>query len=146
MKVKLIVGRPSVLEIGLLPEQLAFQPRYRIFAGISPSWGQYIYEHRTMPMKNGIDPCNPHAQVIIGPMADADTGKIVQDGVRLKKDNVWFLDKITRNHANRRMDGLELGNQIAFSDENLAPMLRLSGAYVYQGRRWRSHGAEETFE
>ncbi|RKP56818.1 DUF3990 domain-containing protein [Cohnella endophytica] len=145
MQDKLNMGRPCVLEIELSPERLIFQPNYRIFAGISPTWGKYIYEHRTIP-EYGNDPCESHAQIIIGPMADADTGKIVQDGLRLKKDNVWFLDKITRNHANRRLDGLELGNQIAFSDEELAPMLRLTGAYVYQGKRWRSYGAEETLE
>jgi hypothetical protein len=76
-------------------------------------------------------------------MADADTGKIVQDGVKLKKSSEWFLDKITRNHANRRMDTMELGNQIVFCNELHASMLHLSGTYLFHGRRWRYNGNEE---
>lgn len=138
MQDKLLQGNPCVLEIELLPDRLGFEPTYRIFAGISRSWAQYIYEHRTSGA-NDPDPCASHASIAIGPMADADTGKIVANGVQLKKDVDWFLDRITRNHANRRLDALKLGNQIAFCDEALAPMLRLSGHEVYQGRRWRSH-------
>ncbi|XID94641.1 hypothetical protein ACF3MZ_09065 [Paenibacillaceae bacterium WGS1546] len=115
--------------------------------GISKEWAKYIYDHRVVPLKKDtVDPCTRHAHIVIGPMADADTGKIVQDGVRLKKDASWFMDKITRNSANRRLDGLELGNQIAFCDERLAPMLRLSGAYLFQGRRWRYYGIGEENE
>jgi hypothetical protein len=142
MQEKLGQGNPCVLEISILPEQLGFHPNYRIFTGISPEWAKYIYLHRTVSSLDG-DPCPQHADIVIGPMADADTGKIVQDGVKLKKNSEWFLDKITRNHANRRMDTLKLGNQIVFGNEALAPMLRLSGVYVYHGRRWRYNDNEQ---
>jgi hypothetical protein len=145
MQDKLMVGQPCVLEIEAHSELLEQSPSYRIFTGVSPDWSKYIYEHRRATPHSG-DPCERHADIIIGPMADADTGKIVQDGIKLKKDNDWFLDKITRNHANRRMDTLKLGNQVVFASEALAPMLQLSGAYVYQGRRWRYHGNEESTE
>lgn len=136
-------GQPCVLEISVESERLSFQPNYRIFTGVSLEWAKYIYRHRKVP-PNGIDPCSSHAHIAIGPMADANTGNIVQDGVRLNKDSQWFLDKITRNHSNRRLDSLQLGNQIVFCDETLAPMLNLTGSYVYQGRRWRYVGNEET--
>jgi hypothetical protein len=142
MQEKLNEGNPCVLEISISPEALNTPPNYRIFTGISQDWAKYIYEHRTVKSWND-DPCNPHADIVIGPMADADTGKIVQDGVKLKKNSEWFLDKITRNHANRRLDTMKLGNQIVFCNEDHAPMLHLSGAYHFQGRRWRYHGNEE---
>ncbi|MFC5528271.1 DUF3990 domain-containing protein [Cohnella yongneupensis] len=139
MQDKLNTGNPCVLEIALFPDRLPSQPSYRIFTGISLNWAQYIYEHRTVAV-DAPDPCSVHADIIIGPMADADTGKIVANGVKLKKNADWFMDKITRNHANRRLDSLKLGNQIAFGSESLAPMLQLSGYEIYQGKRWRSHG------
>ena len=139
MQDKLNAGNPCVLEIIVSPELLKREPRYRIFTGISLHWAQYIYEHRTVA-PGAPDPCKDHADIVIGPMADADTGKIVASGVKLKKDADWFLDKITRNHANRRLDSLKLGNQITFCTESLAPMLQLSGYEVYQGRRWRYYG------
>jgi hypothetical protein len=145
MQDKLNTGQPCVLEISIQPDRLDFQPNYRIFTGISHDWAKYIYEHRKVQV-NGADPCPRHANIVIGPMADADTGKIVQDGVRLKKDSEWFLDKITRNSTNRRLDSLKLGNQIVFCMEELAPMLNMSGAYVYQGRRWRYHSNGEENE
>ncbi|WP_256757604.1 DUF3990 domain-containing protein [Cohnella sp. WQ 127256] len=142
MRDKLNEGNPCVLEINIDTQRLSSEPSYHIFTGISSKWAKYIYQHRTVPTM-GEDPCQCHANIIIGPMADADTGKIVQNGVRLKKDSEWFLDKITRNHSNRQLDSMELGNQIAFSDENLAPMLTITGIYLYQGRRWRYNGNGE---
>jgi hypothetical protein len=139
MQDKLNIGNPCVLEISISPEAINTHPNYRIFTGISLDWAKYIYQHRTVTSQHD-DPCQPHADIVIGPMADADTGKIVQDGVKLKKNNEWFLDKITRNHSNRRMDYLKLGNQVVFCNEILAPMLHLSGFYTYQGRRWRYYG------
>jgi hypothetical protein len=142
MQDKLNVGLPCVLEIGIKPKLLHFQPNYRIFTGVSLEWAHYIYSHRTVPY-GGVDPCQSHSDIVIGPLADADTGKIVQDGVKLKKNSEWFLDKISRSHSNRRLDSVRLGNQIVFCDETLAPMLQLSGFYLYQGRRWRYNGNEE---
>ncbi len=136
-------GQPCVLEIAVQAERLTFQPHFRIFTGISSEWAKYIYQHRKVIPGEG-DPCSSHAHIAIGPMADANTGNIVQDAVRLNKDSQWFLDKITRNHSNRRLDSLQLGNQIVFCDEALTPMLNLTGAYLYQGRRWRYNGNEET--
>jgi hypothetical protein len=145
MQDKLNVGQPCVLEISIEPDRIGFQPNYCIFTGVSLDWAAYIYKHRTIPY-GGVDPCKSHSDIVIGPMADADTGKIVQDGVKLKRNSEWFLDKITRNHSNRRLDSLKLGNQIVFCDESLAPMLQLSGSHVYQGRRWRYNGNEEKAE
>lgn len=138
MQDKLNSGNPCVLRISIVPESLGVQPNYRIFTGISLQWAKYIYEHRIVEA-NAPDPCGEHADIAIGPMADGDTGKIVANGVRLKKDAEWFMDKITRNHADRRLDSLKLGNQITFCSEALGPMLRLDGYEVYQGRRWRNY-------
>jgi len=145
MQDKLNEGHPCVLEIKISPEQISYRPNYRIFAGISLEWAKYIYLHRTASISK-VDPCQPHAHIVMGPMADADTGKIVQDGVKLKKDNEWFLDKITRNHSRQRLDSMKLGNQIVFCDEALNPMLNISGVYLYQGRRWRYNGNQEEIE
>src|SRR5690606_8572748 len=82
MQEKLNQGNPCVLEIGVSIDEVTTTPHYRIFTGISNDWAKYIYEHRTVSSRYD-DPCKPHADIVIGPMADADTGKIVQDGVKL---------------------------------------------------------------
>jgi hypothetical protein len=130
------ISRACVLEIELtgIPEH--FVPQ--VFLGISPSWGEYIFAHRTAIKKN-FDPCKRHADVIIGPMADNDTGKIVQNAVSLNKDHLWFYNKITRNIQGKRLDALRLGNQVVFSSEQWDSSLLLTGYYIYIGRRWMYH-------
>jgi hypothetical protein len=124
------------LEIELTGIPKHFIPQ--VFLGISASWGEYIFAHRIITRKNE-DPCIEHADLIIGPMADNDTGKIVQNAVSLNKDHHWFYDKITRSVQGKRLDALRLGNQVVFSSERWESSLRLVGYYIYAGRRWMYH-------
>lgn len=137
------LSRACVLEIELIGVPERFVPQ--VFLGMSASWGAYIFAHRRENKKNE-DPCEKHADLIIGPMADNDTGKIVQDAVSLNKDDRWFYDKITRNFNGRRLDALRLGNQVVFSSERWESSLRLVGYYVFTGSRWMYYENSRTVE
>jgi hypothetical protein len=126
-------SRACVLEIELTGVPERYVPQ--VFLGMSDSWGAYIFAHRKVIKKNE-DPCEKHAELIVGPVADNDTGKIVQDAVSLNKDASWFYDRITRTVRGRKMDALRLGNQIVFSSERWESSLRLVGYYIYTGSRW----------
>lgn len=129
-------SRACVLEIELVSVPKPFVPQ--VFLGISPAWGAYIFGHRKISRKHE-DPCIRHADLIMGPMADNDTGKIVQNALSLNKDADWFYEKITRNVYGRRLDALKLGNQIVFASEQWESSLRLTGYYIFTGRRWMYH-------
>ncbi|GGG18545.1 DUF3990 domain-containing protein [Paenibacillus abyssi] len=125
-----------VLEI----EMVSMPPRVdpRVFLSDSLAWASFIMDHRKVTIK-GKDPCKKHPDVIIGPMADSDTGKIVQEAVQLNKDEEWFYQQITRSLSGRRMDSLKLGNQVVFSSEKWESYLRLVGYNIYVGGRWIYH-------
>lgn len=125
--------RPCVLEIELISVPDDVHPC--IFLSHSLAWAEFIYQHRKVSTK-GYDPCEKHPDIIIGPMADADTGKIVLEAVQLKKDTQWFYNKITRSTKGRRLDALSLGNQIVFSSEKWESSLKLIGYNIYTGGRW----------
>lgn len=129
-------ARACVLEIVLTGIPQNFVPQ--VFLGASASWAEYIFAHRRENQKDK-DPCKRHADLIIGPMADNDTGKIVQEAVLLNKDFLWFYHKIVRSAKGRRLDVLRLGNQVVFSSEDFEPLLRLTGYYVYAGGRWNHY-------
>ena len=128
--------RACVLEIELVSIPKHFEPL--IFLSESLAWAEFILNHRLMAVGDH-DPCPQHPDIIIGPMADSDTGKIVAEAVQLKKDISWFYDRITRTAKGRRMDALRLGNQIAFSSEQWESSLRLVGYTIYTGGRWVYH-------
>lgn len=127
------ITSPCVLELELISIPSDYYPK--IFIGESLDWAQFILVHRLISDK-GMDPCNKHPDIIIGPMADSDTGKIIQDAVQLKKDAKWFYDQITRSVKGKRLDSLRLGNQVVFSTEAWESALKLVGYYVYAKGRW----------
>lgn len=131
-------GLPCVLKVGILkPDSL--NPTYLIFPpGPSETWAGFIFEHRKTTRK-GQDPCKRHPEIVMGPMADADTGKIIQDAVQWNKDVHWFYDRIIRNNRNRLLDAFRLGYQITFCSERLERMLSLHGYYVQKERGWVYH-------
>lgn len=95
--------------------------------------------------ENGLEKLKK-VQFIIGPMADNDTGKIVQNAVSLKKDHRWFYDRIIRTVHGKRLDALMLGNQVVFSTERWESSLCLVGYYIYTGRRWMYHENSSSVE
>jgi hypothetical protein len=126
--------RPCVLEIELISVPSSFEPL--IFLSDSLEWAKFILMHR-LATKKGADPCPKHPDLIIGPMADSDTGKIVDDYVKLNKDLQWFYDQITRSARGKRLDPLRLGNQVVFASEKWEQSLRLVGFYVHASKgRW----------
>ncbi|WP_028610287.1 DUF3990 domain-containing protein [Paenibacillus harenae] len=132
-------GRPCVLviELASVPEQV--EPL--LFLSDSQNWASFIYAHRKAAVK-GMDPCDSHPDIIIGPMADNDTGKIVHKAVQLKKDDRWFYEQITISRKGRKLDALSLGNQVVFCSERWESHLRLLGYHIYTGSRWMYHESE----
>jgi hypothetical protein len=126
--------QPCVLEIGLLP--VTMNGMVEIFMGPTLRWAEFILEHRMNKIK-GFDPCQAHPDIIAGPMADNRTSALVEDVLQLNQDAAWFLRQITRSKKGRILDSQRLGNQVVFCNENLRPMLRLTGYYIYTGSRWR---------
>lgn len=126
-------GKPCVLVVELksVPEKV--EPL--LFLSDSRAWAAFIYTHRTAQIK-GQDPCVSHPELLIGPMADNDTGKIVHKAVQLKKDEQWFYEQITLSRKGRRLDSLSLGNQVVFCSERWESHLRLAGYHIYTGSRW----------
>jgi len=129
-------GRPCVLVVELtsVPEQV--EPL--LFLSDSPAWASFILAHRKAAVK-GTDPCDAHPDIIIGPMADNDTGKIVHKAIQLEKDDKWFYEQITQSRKGRRLDALRLGNQVVFCSESWERHLRLIGCYIFTGSRWVYH-------
>lgn len=129
------------LELTSIPERT--EPL--IFLSESLAWAEFIMKHRLVNEK-GADPCPSHPDLIIGPMADSDTGKIIVEAVQLKKDVPWFYDQITRGSRGRRLDSLRLGNQVVFSSEDWESALRLVGYNIYAGGRWIYYDNEYSAE
>jgi hypothetical protein len=131
---------PCVLKIGFSPDRAKRPLDITIFWSESLKWAKYIMDHR-MNLNPLFDPCiGAHSDIIVGPMADGDTGKIVQDAVQYRKDHHWFLKQIIRNEAKVPLDTLRLGNQIVFAKEDLAPMLKLTGFHILEKEEWNYHG------
>jgi hypothetical protein len=111
-----------------------------IFLSESPLWAEFIFSHRKVTVKGSVDPCLNHPEIIIGPMADADTGKIVKEAVLLNKDVQWFYEQIIRTASgSRRLDSLHLGSQVVFSSERWASSIRFIGYYTFVKGRWIYH-------
>ncbi|CAM4240401.1 hypothetical protein FHS16_001284 [Paenibacillus endophyticus] len=136
-------SKPCVLvvELASVPEKV--EPL--LFLSDSPAWASFIYAHRRANVK-GEDPCTIHPDIIIGPMADNDTGKIVHKAVQLYKDEQWFYEQITVSRKGRKMDSLRLGNQVVFCSERWESHVKLVGYHIYTGSRWTYHESEGTGE
>ena len=131
-------GHACVLVVELVSIPAGVEPL--IFLSESLSWAKYIFDHRKVTTTIMADPCLKHSEIIIGPMADSDTGKIIKEAVLLNKDVPWFYQQIIRKSSKaRRLDSLSLGNQVAFSSERWASSLRLVGYYTFLKGRWSYH-------
>lgn len=133
-------GRPCVLVVELASVPPHIEPL--LFLSDSQAWASFIYSHRKASVK-GEDPCAVHPDIIIGPMADNDTGKIVHKAVQLNKDERWFYEQITISRKGRRLDPLRLGNQVVFCSEQWESHLRLVGYHIYMGGRWMYHDSQD---
>lgn len=136
-------SRACVLEIQLTGVPEFFVPQ--VFLGMSVAWAEYIFAHRKVTNK-GEDPCIRHADLVIGPVADNDTGKIIQYALSLNKDHHWFYDKITRSVKGSKLDASKLGNQVVFCTEQWESSLRLLGYYIFTRGRWVYHDVSTTAE
>ncbi|OCT13687.1 hypothetical protein A8709_19060 [Paenibacillus pectinilyticus] len=128
---------PCVLEIELLTIPNQMEPL--IFLSDSLAWAEFVMSHRRVMIKGEADPCHKHPEIIIGPMADGDTGRIIEEAVQLKLDVHWFYDQILRTTRGRKLDALRLGNQVVFSSEKWETSLRLVGYNIFMGGRWIYH-------
>jgi hypothetical protein len=128
--------RPCVLEIEFNAERTAFEPL--VYISETVYWAKFVLDHRTKTERD-YDPCPVHPDLVIGPVADNDTGKIVEAAIKLNKtdDPNWFFNQIVRSRHGRRRDTTGLGNQVVFSKEGLERMLRLTGYYTFFGSRWQ---------
>jgi hypothetical protein len=127
-----------VLVVELISIPNAVEPL--VFLSESLSWAKFIFDHRKVNTRMMPDPCDKHSEIIIGPMADSDTGKIIKEAVLLNKDVAWFYKQIIRtSNGARRIDSLRLGNQVVFSSERWASSLRLVGYYTFLKGRWSYH-------
>lgn len=129
--------RPCVLEIELIQVPSTMVPL--IFLSDSLAWAEFVMSHRKVMVKGNPDPCKVHPDIIIGPMADGDTGRIIEEAVQLNKDVHWFYDQILRTTRGRKLDALRLGNQVVFSSEKWATSLRFVGYNIFTGGRWIYH-------
>ncbi|WP_166244393.1 DUF3990 domain-containing protein [Paenibacillus turpanensis] len=124
---------PAVLKIRILsvpPEAFSLH-----FVTANHTWAHFVYSHR-LYATDSYDPCGRHPDIISGPLADGNTGKLVEDAIQLNKDSEWFYDQIVRNQHGKPIDLVKLGDQIVYCNEMLEASLRLDGFYIWKGRRW----------
>ncbi|WP_199620280.1 DUF3990 domain-containing protein [Paenibacillus alkalitolerans] len=129
---------PCVLQIAFDAEKIDFEYEPRVYLSETFPWARFIYLHRTQA-RQGYDPCVRHPDLLFGPMADNDTGKIVEDALQLKKDALWFYRQIVRSRSGRRLNTMQLGNQVAFCNTKFEQSLDLTGYHIFNGRRWQFH-------
>jgi len=126
---------PCILFIQILSVPEHWRPL--IFTSGSREWAAFIFSHRLVLSKSDPDPCEAHPDLVMGPMADNDTGKIMRNAVQWRKDVDWFYDQITRSRSGRKLDDAKLGNQVVFCSPAWEHCLRLKGHSIYRGGRWK---------
>ncbi|MBT2761883.1 DUF3990 domain-containing protein [Paenibacillus sp. ISL-20] len=147
-----IYSNPAVLKIQIIPMNLPKEIRSLIFLGhTSPEWTKFIIDHR-LECLSGYCPCGvgQHPEIVVGQMADNKMDIVLEDFERLdysltgEDKYEWFYEKITRNYRRRKLDALELGNQIVFCDDNLneALLLYSSSTYDTNKKGWVEHEYE----
>ncbi|WP_139491685.1 DUF3990 domain-containing protein [Brevibacillus dissolubilis] len=125
--------------------------RHLVFLGPSLEWSTFILYNRTNSAQKrhqvsdvSFPGTSVHADVITGPMADNDVGAILN---RFPKDQIplhWFYDEITKSKAGLQLVGLDLGNQIVFSNLDMAQqILYLDGAYKFERGKWVYYDRKE---
>ncbi|MCD1258399.1 DUF3990 domain-containing protein [Paenibacillus athensensis] len=142
-------------EIGCIVKIQCFPERYSGFNNVlaflgdtNPLWTQFIVDHRYECDERGSDPCGPaHPAIVIGQMAD-NKMDIVKDEYDRNQTQImdkysFFYERMTRDKHGRRLDALQLGNQIAFCDEGMNELLSLISYFTYDENReeWVEHDA-----
>jgi hypothetical protein len=141
----------SVLKLQISP--MAFQDfnNCLIFAGdTNKAWTKFIVDHRYDCDENGKDPCGKgnHPSIVIGQMADnkmdivrADYEKIANT---IQDKYAWFHDEITRDKTRRRLDALQLGNQIAICDASLNELVKAVSFFIFEEGEWQEYAIDKT--
>lgn len=126
---------PAVAVLECKPEVYTDDVSVVDFRGECREWAEFILRHR---FDSGIHRCNcpRHADIVCGLMADNNTGQVIKEfRAKRRMDNeedlLWFWKQIVLSKEGRVLNGLELGDQIAFFDERLNSMLQLKGYYIY---------------
>jgi hypothetical protein len=133
--------QPCVLQIRCMSHLLLEEHKALIFLGECKEWSDFILDHRVRGSLE-FDPCEHyHPDIIIGLMADNDTGAIVEQFKENRESKDWFYQQICLSREeNRKLDGLELGNQIVFCTEKVSGMLKLIGYHELESKgEWRYH-------
>jgi len=149
---KIPLGRtPVVLVLEIHPDRYDDNIRLLDFRGEGRAWVNFILRHR-LHGKPGQCRCELHPQIVCGPMADNDTGTIIstfkqnQRSPDRDSDVEWFREQITMSKDGRRLNGLQLGDQIAFFDERLNGILKVRGYYVYEHKQQPLQVTIDNFE
>ncbi|WP_442602667.1 DUF3990 domain-containing protein [Paenibacillus sp. KN14-4R] len=123
-----------------------------VFVGESnEEWIRFIVDHRYDCDEAGNDPCGKaHPALIIGPMADNKIdivrAEFAKNELQINNKYNWFYQQMTREYTDhRRLDAMELGNQLAFCDEAINDALTLESFFQYDGKRkeWIEYGTSE---
>ncbi|CAN7762802.1 DUF3990 domain-containing protein [Paenibacillus sp. LjRoot153] len=139
-----------IIKIRSYPEMYKGFINCLVFLGeTDPQWTRFIVDHRYDCDETGKDPCggNNHPAIVIGQMAD-NKMDLVRDDYLMNAKTIankydWFYERITRDKQDRKLDALQLGNQIAFCDEGMSEMLQMESFFIYDETRkeWIEHGA-----
>ncbi|PWW05052.1 uncharacterized protein DUF3990 [Paenibacillus cellulosilyticus] len=129
---------PCVVVYQLAPEKLVPQVIEVLdFRGESRAWSNFILRHR-FDSSVGECMCERHPQIVCGSMADNNTGVVIhafrEDGRNVDNvhDQEWFANAIVwTKDGSKFLSGLELGDQIAFFDEDINSMLVPVGYYQF---------------
>lgn len=150
---KQIGGIGCVLKIQCFPERYEGFSNVLAFLGdTNPLWTRFIVDHRYECDERGHDPCGQghHPAIVVGQMAD-NKMDVVKDEYEQKKEQIldkysYFYEQITKDKHGRRLDALQLGNQIAFCDEGLNEFLSLISYFTYDEDReeWVEYDASHT--
>nr|WP_273386999.1 DUF3990 domain-containing protein [Cohnella zeiphila] len=127
---------PAVAVLNCEPDGNNLDIPVHDFRAESKEWADFILKHR-FDSSNVSCNCSLHPDIVCGVMADNNTGDII---AKFRKENrqidnpadlKWFWERITLSQEGRRLIGLELGDQIAFLNEDLNEMLTVKGYYKY---------------
>ncbi|MFF2482331.1 DUF3990 domain-containing protein [Paenibacillus sp. NPDC058071] len=123
------------------------------FRGECAEWSDFILTHR---YGSRLHDCqcrslfgSEHPQIVCGPMADNDTGKVIAAFKASGKDygadadRRWFRDQITQAEDGFRRTGLELGDQIAWFGKAMNDFLTYDGYYRFNEQRFLGDRIDE---
>ncbi|WPS87019.1 DUF3990 domain-containing protein [Brevibacillus halotolerans] len=124
-----------VMVIKIIDENLK-DPTVLHFTDASERWAKFIYMHR-LQTENTEEPCNVHPDIVIGYMADNNTGGLISRCL-IEEDytfqNFFHDIQVTESGDCLTMD--RLGNQYAFCSETLNDSVVLEGCYLREKGEW----------